>query len=295
MTTTCWIAAEHALHHVRNNISSVSEVFGRWNFQKSEYVVLAGFDESLIKSGVGYLEQVHVFVTAGVDAASPLLSELGRLFSPFSSILFTESSSYRLPVFKDDGSEWDFDELVYYTASKFADGGSSAKTSLTVISLNQSLADGATGLPPSGSGSHGGEGEKNKKQRLEKAKERDSGDKDEANKDERDHDPSGDPDDSRLEGDQDGPAISFNITSKIHLKENERNTLQTLTKHEDKQDAFQTLVMRGKLTIKVFIYCHTVAVLLNQINCTRRRYRLRFHPSIRNVLFNSESLRLAPS
>ena len=92
---------------MRNNISSVSKVFGSWNIQKSEYVVLAGFDESLIKSGVGYLEQVHVFVTAGVVAASPLLPELGRLISPFSSILFTESSSYCLPVFKDDGSEWE--------------------------------------------------------------------------------------------------------------------------------------------------------------------------------------------
>ena len=80
-TTTCWIAAEHALQHARNNISSVSEVFERWKFQKSEYVILAGFDESLIKSGVGYLEQIHVFVITEVDATSPLLSELGRLFS----------------------------------------------------------------------------------------------------------------------------------------------------------------------------------------------------------------------
>ena len=258
MTTTCWIAAEHALQHVRNNISSISDIFGRWNFQKSEYVVLAGFDESLIKSGVGYLEQVHVFVTAGVDAASPLLSELGRLFSPFSSILFTESSSYRLPVFKDNGSEWEFDELVYYTASKFADGGSSAKTPLTIISIyqNTSPTDGTTSIKPSGSGS--GEEESNKIQGGEGDKEKgDTGDKGEANKVE--GDPSGDPDDSRLGGDQDGPAISFNIISKIHLKkENERNTLQTPTKHEDKQpeNAFQILKMSGILTIKVFIYHH---------------------------------------
>ena len=176
------------------------------------------------------------------------------MFSPFSSILFTESSSYRLPVFKDDGSVWEFDELVYYTASKFADDGSSAKTPLTIISIyqNTSPTDGTTSITPSGSGS--GDGENNKKQRSDKGKERDTGDKDEANNDERDHDPSGDPDDSRLEGDQDGPAISFNITSKIHLKEKERNTLETLrlTSLEDKQNVFQTLVMRGKLTIKVF-------------------------------------------
>ena len=256
---------------MRNNISSVSEVFGRWQIQKSEYVVLAGFDESLIKSGVGYLEQIHVFIVTEVDATSSLFSELGRLFSPFSSIVFTESSSYHLPVFKDDGSVWEFDELVYYTASKFADGGSSAKNPLTIISLNNtpSQADDATGFMPSGSGSE--EGEMNKKQRLEKGKERDKGDKedkDKANKG--DKDPSDNPNDPP--GGQDGiitgPAIFFNITSKIHLNENERNTLQTVVKHDDaydsKQNAFQTLTVHGKLTIKVFIYHHIlVAVLPN--------------------------------
>ena len=82
-------------------MSSVSEVFGRWQIQESEYVVLAGFDESLIKSGVGHLEQIHVFVLTEVDTIShaPLLLELGKVFSPFSSTLFTESSSYSLPVF----------------------------------------------------------------------------------------------------------------------------------------------------------------------------------------------------
>ena len=86
-------------------MSSVSKVFGRWQIQESDYVILAGFDESLIKSGVGYLEQIHVFIIAEIDATSPLLSELGRLFSPFSSILFAGFSSYRLPVFKDDGRD----------------------------------------------------------------------------------------------------------------------------------------------------------------------------------------------
>ena len=251
---------------MKDNITSVSEVFGRWKIQKYEYVVLAGFDESLIKSGVGYLEQIHVFIIVEVNATSPLLSELGRLFSPFSSILFTESSSYHLPVYKDNGSVWEFDELVYFTASKFADGGSSSKTPLTIISLSQtpSLADGTTGFSQRSSGS--GEGEKNKKQRLEKGKERDTGDKDEADKD--DKDPSDDPEDPL--GDQDGiiagPAIFFDITSDIHLNESEWNTLQTLTLQEDEQmlqNAFQTLTMHGKLTIKVFLYHYCIAVLCN--------------------------------
>ena len=153
----------------------IALVFDRCNIQRSKYVVHAGFDESLIKSSVGYLEQVHVFVSKEVDATSPLLSELGRIFSPFSSILFTESSSYHLLVFKDDGNVWEFDELVYFTASKFADGGASANMPLVVISLSQtySLGDGATSFSQGGSGR--GEGEKNKKQKSNKGKERNRG------------------------------------------------------------------------------------------------------------------------
>ena len=227
-------------------MSFVSEVFDKWQIQKSEYVILAGFDESLIKSGIGYLEQIHVFIMiTEVDATCPLLSELGELFSPFSSILFTESTSYYLPVFKDDGSVWEFDELVYFTASKFSDGGLSAKTPLTIISLSQtpSLSDGMTGFSQS-SGS--GEGEKNKKQRSEKGKERDMGDKDEADKDNKD--PSDDPDDPP--GNQDGiisgqTDISFEIASEIC--------------HE--QNIFQTLTMHGSLTIEVLLYYYCIVKL----------------------------------
>jgi hypothetical protein len=71
----------------------VSKIFGKWQIQESDYVVHAGFDKSLIKCGIGLLEQIHVFVSKEVDATSPLLSELGRLISPFSSSLFTKSSS----------------------------------------------------------------------------------------------------------------------------------------------------------------------------------------------------------
>ena len=234
----------------------VSEVFDKWQIQKFEYVVLAGFDESLINSGIGYLEQIHVFVVAKVDSTSPLLSELGRLFSPFSSILFTESSSYHLPVFKDDGSVWDFDELVYFTASKFADGGFSTKTPLTIISLSQTpiLADSTTGFSQSDSGS--GEGEKNRKHG--KGKERDMGDKDEADDDD-DDDPSNDPEDPP--GNQDGiiagpVEISFQIAAEIYP-------------NEDEQKIFQTFTMHGRLTIMVpFFLTHFKYCLINSVDDT---------------------------
>jgi len=182
-TITCWIAAEHALHHAKSKISAVSDVFKMQNIQESDYVVLAGFHECLIKSGIGYLEQIHVFVCAEIDATSPILSELGRIFTPFSSILFTESSSYHLPVFKDDVNVWEFDELVYFTASKLADGGSSAKTPLTVISLAHTspLADSLSDLSPGS-----GEGGKDEKQGSEKGKKGDRRNSDEADKRDKD-------------------------------------------------------------------------------------------------------------
>jgi hypothetical protein len=245
-TTTCWIAAEHALQHARSKILSVSDAFDRWKIQKSEYIVHAGFDESLIRSGVGYLEQIHVFIPAKVDATSPLLLELGRIFSPFSSILFTESSSYHLPVFKDDGNVWEFDELVYFTASKFADGGSSAKTPLTVISISQtpSLTNSQTSCFSQG-GSGNGEGGENEKRRSKKGKERDRGEEEEADKGDEGDNSSDDSLGDQL-GTITGPVeISFEIISQIYLNE---------------QSTFQMLTMHGSFTIKVLLNRYWIVV-----------------------------------
>ena len=224
-------------------MSSVSEIFDRLHIPKSEYAVYAGFDESLIKSGVGYLEQIHVFVSAEVDAHSPLLAELGGLFSPFSSILFTGSSWYHMPVFKAgaDGDVWNLDELIYFTASKFADGGSSAKIPLTVISLSQTpgVTDGPTGFSRGGP-SNGG-GEKNKK--AKKGKERDRGDDDKGDKD--NENPDDDPGElfDNGGGTIAGPAkIFFEIVS--HLIYPIRDSL----------NAVQTLTMDGSLTMKVVLH-----------------------------------------
>ncbi len=249
----CWIAAEHALQHARSKISSVSESFRRSNIQESEYVVLAGFDESLIKSGIGYLEQIHVFVSAEVDATSPLLCELGKTFSPLSSILFTESSSHYMPVFKDDGTVWEFDELVYFTASKFADGGSSAKTSLTVIGFSQgsSQAGNLTGLSQGGSSSE--RGDKNEERKSKKGKERRRRDEEDADKgDESDQDPDDHPEEPS--GDEGltttaSKRIGFDVVSELCPIHNHR-------------DPFQFLTLRGNLTIQVLLHrCQNMALL----------------------------------
>jgi len=83
---TCWIAAEHPLRHVEKSRHQIESTFAHCNIGKSEYAVYAGFDESCIQSGSGYLEQIHVFALSKILVNSPLLAELGKVLSPFSSI-----------------------------------------------------------------------------------------------------------------------------------------------------------------------------------------------------------------
>ena len=196
-----------------------------------------------------------------VDPSSSLLTELGRLFSPFSSTLFTESSSYRLPVFKDDGSEWEFDELVYLTVSKFADEGSSAKTPPTIISLNNqnsSSSDGSSQFNGGGSGSGDSEREKDKNK---SGKRKETGDKPDKNNNgssdkPTDNDPPGDGDGIPAASGQDSPrAITIAVESEIyHNQEQEKGPSQTLT-------------ILGSLNIQVFLNCYRfVLPNLNKIS-----------------------------
>ena len=241
-------------------MSSVFQIFDKCQIQKSDYVVLAGFDESLVKSGVGYLEQIHVFTIAEVNPSSSesLFTELGRLFSPFSSTLFTESSSYRLPVFKD-GNEWDFDELVYLTVSKFADDGSSAKKiPPTIISLPldpSSPADASGISQPEGSS---GSGEKEKDDKG-KGKGKDTNDK----ADEDDKYSSDKPTGNDRPGDEDPGDGITGLHSPREIKivvDSEIYDIQ-----EQDKDPSQTLTMRGSLTIEVFLNCYCL-VLPNKIS-----------------------------
>jgi hypothetical protein len=137
MYATCWIAAEHALQHIERYRLQIETTFEHYNIRRSQYAVYAGFDESCIRRGSGYLEQIHIFTLSTILATSPLLTELGKILSPFSSIIFTESSRFSLPVYKDDGTIWEFDELVFKMASKYLDHGSTAPMRPTVISLSE--------------------------------------------------------------------------------------------------------------------------------------------------------------
>ena len=121
----------------------------------------------------------------------------------------------------------------------------------TVISLSQNshLANGPTAFSQGGSG-NGGE-----KQKSNKGKERDRGDKDEADQQgENNKDPGGGgekpPEDGTISG---SPEISFCIVSKINPIQDGQEAFQMLMQDRPLAN-FQTLTVKGVLTIQVLLY-----------------------------------------
>lgn len=224
---------------MKENIGKLAMVFSEWHINESQYAVYAGFDESLIQKGVGYLEQIHVFTSARVETNSPLLSVLGKIFSPFPAILFTESSSHQILVFKDDGSAWDFDELVFSQASKFVDAGSTVTMLTTETSLaGSTLKDNASGVVSQGSTADG-EGGDNENGEQDDDGRREKGDAgDDSNRDDGGP-PGGDPI-RNDETDAELPRVSFDVLAQIYTG-------------GDRLDPkiFQVLQMQGALTITV--------------------------------------------
>ncbi|KAF9554631.1 hypothetical protein CPC08DRAFT_712741 [Agrocybe pediades] len=124
-----WLSANLALDRLRLLDLDVRRLMYNHGIGPSEYVLLAGFDRSLIIDGIGYMQQIHLFTVVDVSRIQPLALKLGKLFSPLSSMIFTPSTQLRLPVMKMDGTEWPFDEFVaHYFKSIF----SSSPTALEI-------------------------------------------------------------------------------------------------------------------------------------------------------------------
>ncbi|KAF8816300.1 hypothetical protein BYT27DRAFT_7077478 [Phlegmacium glaucopus] len=215
-------------------MSQLAEVFSRWKIQESEYVVRAGFDESLIQSDVGYLEQIHVFTPATVHATnSQLHYELARIFSPFSPNLFTASDSHSIPVIKGDVTARQFDELVDMLASTGRYDVDKSCTTMppTVISFPW----------PSAKVSFAWQFvagklrvRKHVKQKLtEMTDHNDENDEKNENEgnDENDENPDEDPEEpnTKVNGTTERAQISFNIVSNIQYDSEEANVFQSLT------------------------------------------------------------------
>lgn len=269
---TCWIAAEKALRHIQNNRWKIDWAFWDRNIQKSQYAVLAGFDESLIQDGIGYLEQVHIFTSADVVANSTLLADLGRILSPFPSILFTESSHPRLlPVFKPDGSACEFDEFLLETASKLADHRSTVAVYPTSITSLSQTSGGATSGGTSGGSQEisgadnerkagdntGNEGDNNPRKGEQQ------GDKKGKGREENPDDPGepdGDPEPEAPSSSSVLGSVRFEVPSKLCLEYNRSH--------------FQLLTVVGDLTIEVHQSSRFFHLLTIIIFAAQETYRM---------------------
>ena len=121
---TCWIAAENALQHIRRNINQIDKVLARWQLSDSDYAVCAGFDESAIRSSLDLQrEDIHVFIFSERFRRPPkkLLDKLGKIFCPFDSILFMNSTAYRIPDFRNGEIMWSLDDFFCLPASMFVE------------------------------------------------------------------------------------------------------------------------------------------------------------------------------
>jgi len=141
--TTCLIAAERALQHLEYNLPKIDKILSVFQIPQSDYGVYAGFDEGLMQAGLGYLEQIHVFIRSEVPDMPSLLSRLGSIFAPFPAILFTETSFYYIPVEATENVARS-NELVQVTVSKSIDNGINTRTRPIAICLTHTSASNST-------------------------------------------------------------------------------------------------------------------------------------------------------
>ncbi|KAF9554633.1 hypothetical protein CPC08DRAFT_712743 [Agrocybe pediades] len=132
---TCWAAPVQAAVFVQDLWDKIDAAFATYDIGPSKYAIYAGFDQSLIGKGIGFLQQVHLFTTVDISPTSDLISQLGKLFFPFSSMIFTPSTQMRLPVFKGNGRPWDFDDFAAMIATKWSNRGRRGDYNPTIIDL----------------------------------------------------------------------------------------------------------------------------------------------------------------
>jgi len=94
------IGAESALEGIQGKETVIETAFAEFQISRSGYAVLAGFNEALMRSGTGYLAEIHVFCSVDItQKTESLVAKLGKILSPLPGALFTPTSTYRIPVF----------------------------------------------------------------------------------------------------------------------------------------------------------------------------------------------------
>lgn len=57
-----------------------------------------------------------MFCRVEILSSPHFLTELGKVLTPYPGVVFTPSFGYKTPVFKDDGTIWDYDDLSLHRA-----------------------------------------------------------------------------------------------------------------------------------------------------------------------------------
>jgi hypothetical protein len=246
------LVAKTALKHLQQCEAEIKTTLSLLGISEMDYILLAGFNESVMHSGIGYLEEIHVILKSEFPSDSDLLSSLGRIFSPFPGVIFTTSPPYtfQTPVFNSEEKAREWDEVVFtqahtYTTLQMGHTMKEMELMSATICSNE-------GKVPSGSGSGGGGDGNEKKQRenippgkkkldsnSQKGSEKDS----EGDDDDSEGYDSDNPDSKGSSG-ADLPEISFTIQTEIYPE------VEALA-GSDSSKFLQALQLEGSITIQV--------------------------------------------
>jgi len=244
-------AAKHALQHLQQYEPEIKAAFSQSMISEMDYILLAGFNESVICSGIGYLQEIHVLSRSKFPPDTALLLALGKIFSPFPGIIFTMMPPYccKTPVFTREGEVQGWDEILlsqtftYTTLQKENAVHEMELTSAANFSANE-------GKASSGSRSTGGENDKKKEENIPQK----GGTGDDHIDDDEDFDnddEGGDPHDPGSEGSSTAhlPRISFNIQAEIYPSIPPKLASVPLSDKPIKY--FQVLQLQGGISVQV--------------------------------------------
>ena len=115
------LVAKTALQHLQQCEAEIKATLKDSKISEQDYILLAGFNESVIRSGTGYLEEIHVLLRGKHPPGEALIKSLGKIFSPFPGMLYTTSSPYchQTPVFNREGMTLEWNEIVYTKAHTY--------------------------------------------------------------------------------------------------------------------------------------------------------------------------------
>jgi len=241
-------AAKHALQHLQQYKPEIKAAFSHSTILEMDYILLAGFNESVIHSGIGYLQEIHVLSRSKFPPDTALLLALGKIFSPFPGMIFTTMPPYcyKTPVFTGEGEVQGWDETLLsqtFTYTTLQKENAVQEMELMSAAANEGKA--------SGSGSTGGDNDNKKEEENIPQK---GGTGDDHMDDDKDFDndsEGGDPHDPGSEGSSTAhlPRISFNIQAEIYPSIPPKLASEPLSDKPIKY--FQVLQLQGSISVQV--------------------------------------------